>query len=170
MAEPTPIRGRRSLFPIGIEPIQRYRSTGAVAADLARCAERGWTIIDLDAVSWADRDRLHDTLAGTLGFPDHYGRNLDALADALRDLAEGRLAIGPREPGAALVVRRLDSFLLADPRTGAAVISLFADAAAWALRYGLALSFLIQTDDPSLPLPERPAAAIPWNRAERPQR
>lgn len=32
-----------------------------------------------------DRDGLHDTLAESLGLPEYYGRNLDALYDCLTD-------------------------------------------------------------------------------------
>ncbi len=34
------------------------------------------------------KDNLHDTFAKELGFPEWYGRNLDALYDCLTDLNE----------------------------------------------------------------------------------
>ncbi len=42
----------------------------------------------LDGEIIKDREMLHDTLAETLGFPDWYGRNLDALHDCLTDIME----------------------------------------------------------------------------------
>lgn len=42
----------------------------------------------LDGREIKDREMLHDTLAVSLGFPDWYGRNLDALYDCLTDLQE----------------------------------------------------------------------------------
>lgn len=42
----------------------------------------------LDGNRIKDREMLHDTLADSLGFPDWYGRNLDALYDCLTDLRE----------------------------------------------------------------------------------
>lgn len=36
----------------------------------------------------ADRDELHETLAMGLGFPEYYGKNLDALHDCLTDIFE----------------------------------------------------------------------------------
>ena len=170
VAEPTPIRGRSSLLPHGLEPLQRYQGVAALAADLGRCAEQGWTIIDLDADGWADRDRLHADLADALDFPDHYGRNLDALADSLGDLAAGRLRVGPQEPGAVLVVRRLDQFLTQDPRTASTVVALLDGAGRKALRYGWPLAVFLQTEDPALeiPMPHPPtSASVPWNRSER---
>lgn len=42
----------------------------------------------LDGNNITDKRILHDTLAGSLPFPDWYGRNLDALYDCLSDLQE----------------------------------------------------------------------------------
>lgn len=36
----------------------------------------------------ADREETYDRFVSTLGFPDHFGRNLDALMDSLRDVAD----------------------------------------------------------------------------------
>ncbi|MBR7081998.1 MAG: barstar family protein [Oscillospiraceae bacterium] len=38
----------------------------------------------------ADRDELHETLAMGLGFPEYYGKNLDALHDCLADISRKR--------------------------------------------------------------------------------
>ena len=43
----------------------------------------------LDGREIKDREMLHDVLASALGFPDWYGRNLDALYDCLTDAGEG---------------------------------------------------------------------------------
>ena len=42
------------------------------------------TVLDGDKMT--DIRSAHDYIAGCLGFPDYYGRNLDALADCLGDL------------------------------------------------------------------------------------
>lgn len=39
----------------------------------------------LDGEKIRDKERLHETLAEALGFPDWYGKNLDALYDCLTD-------------------------------------------------------------------------------------
>jgi ribonuclease inhibitor len=42
----------------------------------------------LEGAKLADLDAVYDALAAQLGFPDHFGRNLDALWDVLTtDLA-----------------------------------------------------------------------------------
>lgn len=42
----------------------------------------------LDGERIVHKNQLHDTLAGSLGFPEWYGRNLDALYDCLTDIRE----------------------------------------------------------------------------------
>lgn len=42
----------------------------------------------LDGMEIEDRKQLHAVLADSLGFPEWYGRNLDALCDCLTDLRE----------------------------------------------------------------------------------
>lgn len=42
----------------------------------------------LDGKVIEDKEMLHDILAESLGFPDWYGRNLDALHDCLTDVQE----------------------------------------------------------------------------------
>ncbi len=45
----------------------------------------------LDGNVVRDKEMLHDILADSLGFPDWYGRNLDALYDCLTDIQEATL-------------------------------------------------------------------------------
>ena len=42
----------------------------------------------LDGAKINDKGMLHDILADALGFPEWYGRNLDALYDCLTDTGE----------------------------------------------------------------------------------
>ena len=43
-------------------------------------------IVLLDPEQILSIDDLHRSFAGTLGFPDYYGKNLDALHDCLTDI------------------------------------------------------------------------------------
>ncbi len=45
-------------------------------------------ICKLDGKTIKDRETLHGILADLLGFPEWYGRNLDALHDSLTDIQE----------------------------------------------------------------------------------
>lgn len=44
--------------------------------------------ISLDTAALTTRDEVLARIGDVLGFPDYYGRNLDALADCLRDVKE----------------------------------------------------------------------------------
>lgn len=45
-------------------------------------------IVELDFSHCHSKEAVHDYLKEKFGFPDYYGRNLDALLDVLGDLAE----------------------------------------------------------------------------------
>ena len=63
-------------------------------------------IIDVPVSRITDWDSFHDTFAATLGFPDFYGRNLDAWIDCLtyRDEDDGMAAVVV-EPGDVLTLQ-----------------------------------------------------------------
>ena len=57
--------------------------------------------ITLDGNILADAAKVHDYLKEMLGFPEYYGKNLDALHDCLTDLSDAELTItSPLEDGA----------------------------------------------------------------------
>lgn len=62
------------------------RSTETVATVSRRLGAAGWHVVDLTDV--VDELSFHSGIAAALGFPEHYGANLDALWDCLTDLAE----------------------------------------------------------------------------------
>ena len=44
--------------------------------------------ITIDCQGFVPRSDLHKAFADALSFPDHYGKNLDALHDCLTDITE----------------------------------------------------------------------------------
>lgn len=42
----------------------------------------------IDAEKIMDEEMFHDVISETLGFPEWYGKNLDALYDCLTDISE----------------------------------------------------------------------------------
>ena len=62
------------------------------------------TTVVVDGGLMTSREAAHDLLAARLGLPEYYGRNLDALYDALTERGEPtRLVLLHREIGRAHV-------------------------------------------------------------------
>jgi len=57
------------------------------AKEVAHAVEHaGWRFAHLDAWPTDSKDEFLDRIATALEFPDHFGKNLDALADSLSDV------------------------------------------------------------------------------------
>jgi RNAse (barnase) inhibitor barstar len=158
---------RASLFPEDLAPIQLYRSTVTLQGAIDRCVDAGWKIVELDAARWSDDGALHDDLAESLAFPEWYGRNLDALLDALRGVPTSSEPGLASAPGLAIVVHRFDRFASVEPRRANTVAEILTEGAHHALRYGWPVSVLLQSEDGTLALAPATATPVPWNRAER---
>lgn len=95
--------------PVGVVLLGNQRADG-LARDLAT---RGWAVGEL--CGGRDRREVLTRLGQALGFPDYYGRNMDAAWDCLTDLAEPTV----------LVWRGWQDFAVAHPRDWAAILGLF---------------------------------------------
>ncbi len=68
-----------------------YWSSHAEAKDVREQVERsGWRFVHLDTSSVRDKRGFLDEAARAFGFPEHFGRNWDALADSLSDVRSSR--------------------------------------------------------------------------------
>ncbi len=72
----------------GRRPPGVYRwSSHARTADIEHAVEHaGWRFVRLDTVRVEDKSGFLAEAQAAFGFPDWFGRNLDALADALTDV------------------------------------------------------------------------------------
>ncbi|WP_370248636.1 barstar family protein [Nocardioides sp.] len=66
--------------------VHRWHSAWPAPAAAAAARRQGLRVAVLDGARLRTEADLHDVLARDLDLPEHYGRNLDALADVLRDL------------------------------------------------------------------------------------
>jgi hypothetical protein len=84
------------------------------------------TLVKLDTCRIRDWDTFHDVFAEAFGFPDFYGRNVDAWIDCmtrLDDPADGMSSIHA-PPGGVLVLQleNVDAFAARCPEQYAAII------------------------------------------------
>ena len=70
--------------------------------------------ITLDGKILADAAQVHDYLKERLGFPEYYGKNLDALHDCLGDLDNIEITITSPEEDSAIFQRVLRVLKAAD--------------------------------------------------------
>jgi hypothetical protein len=129
--------------------------------------ELGYDIVSVDASGWHIQGALHSDIAAALDFPEYYGRNLNALRDCLRDVAE--CSYGAREDAAGLVltISRFDVLATHDLGAAEGVLDAFTDAARTALLFGHRMLLLLQSDDPELEIPPVGSTSVRWNPAER---
>ncbi|MBM0128216.1 barstar family protein [Pimelobacter simplex] len=66
--------------------VHRWESALDVADVRHAVEQAGWAFGYVDGVALDARADVLRAIGGALGFPDHYGANLDALNDCLRDL------------------------------------------------------------------------------------
>jgi hypothetical protein len=69
--------------------VTMFHDTAVLAEAQDWLRSHAYAVIELDAAGWADQERMHNDLAHGLGFPEYYGRNLNALNDCLSDIASG---------------------------------------------------------------------------------
>src|SRR5205085_4695303 len=64
-----------------------YHSPEVLAEHTAWLGEHGYRIHVFDCSGWTSEDDFHTAVSRELGFPDYYGRNLDAFNDCLCGVA-----------------------------------------------------------------------------------
>ncbi|MEV6897637.1 barstar family protein [Amycolatopsis sp. NPDC051372] len=137
-----------------------------LTSTIAWLGEHGYRTVEIDAARWTREADLHRDIAAALDFPDHYGKNLDALNDCLRDVASGDYGADLGATGFVLVLRHYDKFATAQARASHALLDIYADQARGALLIGHRMMCLVQSDDPRLSFPTVGALSVTWNDAE----
>lgn len=125
--------------------VHRYDTRFALDTAAGHLAGLGYIIHLVDAATWTNLDDMHTALAAALSFPAYYGRNLDALDDVLRDVAEYHYGSDPDTTGTVLAVAGFDRLLHLDRTTAIAVLDIIAQRAATAALFGHPMLCLIDS-------------------------
>ena len=132
---------------------------------MSKLRNLGYQVLAVDASQWSSTAAMHADMARTFSFRAHYGNNMDAVNDCLRDVALGNEGSQPRS-ATALVVDHFDAFVRADASAAHTLIDIFADNSRLAMLIGHRMVCLLQSDDPSLRLGTVGATPVMWNEKE----
>lgn len=103
--------------------VHRVAPTTTPAAVERAALGAGWRFALVESDDAASKPEVFDTIQHGLGLPDWFGKNLDALVDALRDLGDDAA------PGTVLLWDRPDRFEREAPDDYRAVLDVFAERA-----------------------------------------
>ncbi len=149
--------------------VNLYCKPEVLERDVARLHDAGYHIVRGDASGWRGVADMHRDMAQMFGFPDHYGKNWDALDDFLGDVFE-RYDPGDILPvgaaGVVMVLTGFDAFAARCPDEAHGLLDIYASQQRTALLGGNQLICLVQSDDPWLQLAPIGATHPQWNRAE----
>jgi hypothetical protein len=134
----------------------RYADAEGLRSAGAELEGLGYLVRAADADGWSGPADAHAGLAVALRFPDHYGANLDALHDVLRDLAEhgGEPSAGADSDatGTVLLISGYHRLVGSDPGFARDVLDAFADAARFGLLLGHPMLCLVECATPLGPV------------------
>jgi barstar (barnase inhibitor) len=147
-------------------PVTLFHRPDVLAETTTWLGEHQYQVTRFDAAGWSGEADLHRDVAAALGFPDHYGHNLDALNDCLYDVVGQVYGWAPDTAGLVLVFTGYDAFTARCPRAAQAVLDILADHSRCAALIGRRLLCLVRTDDPGVRFEPVGAAPVAWNEDE----
>jgi len=130
--------------------VHRYGDAAGLDGACGALTGLGYRVHELDALRWRSREDVYQAVAGALSFPAHFGRNLDALLDALRDVAEFEYGGDPASTGTVLAIRNYHQVIALDRRLAHGVLDVFALAARYAALLGHPMLCLVATTSTDL--------------------
>ncbi|MHA6627823.1 barstar family protein [Pseudonocardia sichuanensis] len=121
---------------------------GTLARSLA---ELGYELHSLDASHWRNAADVYDAFSTAMHFPAGGGRNLDALNDWLRDVAEFTFGSSPEATGTVVTVDGFETFHKAEPTLSRHLLEILADKARYASVLGHLMIIIFVSADPEAP-------------------
>lgn len=140
--------------------INLYYRRAILDEDVGWVREHEYTVFTFDCTRWKSEAAFHDDVSRTLGFPDGYGRNLDAFNDSLSDLAV------PDDGGVALQLIRFDTFAARLPDIAWHVLDIIDSQSRFHMLFGRRLIALVQSDDGAIRFEQVGAHPVTWNPRE----
>ncbi len=148
--------------------ISLYRDHRFLNKDIQWFRENLYEVYSFDCTAWLLKNDMYADFQSTLSFPAYFGRNLDALADCLSDLAildEGGLAVVL--DGFNAYAKNCGAALTHSGRPEAEVIlDILAHASRTFSLAGKRLVTLVQTNDPWMRFERLGGQSTQWNRRE----
>lgn len=120
----------------------------------------GWRCTEIYSGTNGTAEEFYDHVSMTPGFPSHFGRNLDALRDSIRDLPF------PDSGRHALMLTCFEHLTHRDMNFAKSVLDVFASAEREFLLAGKRVLFLVQSNDPQLSFLQVGASSVTWNFEE----
>jgi RNAse (barnase) inhibitor barstar len=140
--------------------IALYHSQSVLAQDIEWLEEEDYLIHDFDCENWTSEDAFHADVAAKLGFPEYYGRNLNAFCDCLGDVTV------PDRGGLAIVLRGVERVKLRESQFLWTILDIFAGVIKENLLFGRRLLLLLQSSDPRIAFEPVGAFPVSWNPGE----
>ena len=125
--------------------VYRYDTVFQLDSACTRLTDLGYLVHRVDAHSWTNVEDMHTAFAKTMSFPSYYGRNLDAFADVLSDVASFAYGSDPTSLGTVLAISGYDTFARIDRRTATAVLDIFSAQARLAALYAHPMLCLVES-------------------------
>jgi hypothetical protein len=147
-------------------PVTLYHRHEVLDEAVATLEALGYLVHRFDASAWTTREAFAASVAEELDFPAHFGGNLDAFNDCMREVAAYRYGADRESAGTAFVLTGYDVFAAADARAAQAVLDIVADNARVGLLHGHRMICLVQSDDLGIRFAPVGATPVTWSGAE----
>ncbi len=147
-------------------PVTLFHRHEVLDGTVAALDGLGYLVHRFDARAWDTRAAFAAAVKEELDFPDHFGGNLDAFDDCMRDVAAFEYGADPESAGTAFVFVGYDAFAAADRPAAQIVLDIMADAARLGLLHGHRMICLVQSDDRDIRFEPVGATPVGWNLAE----
>jgi RNAse (barnase) inhibitor barstar len=141
-------------------PVALYCNPRFLEEDMQRLTEEAFEIRTVNASKWDTAQSLHTDLQKCLEFPDWYGKNFNALADCLRDVAISDTG------GLVVVIWNFDDFANRDASMANGVLDVFARASRLLQVFGKSFLVLVHSKNPDIRIDRLGAVEAWWNSKE----